>query len=109
MEKPSRTLFIRNIEYETEESTIRDLFAPYGDIKSIFNLISTRGMAFITFYNLRQAMEAKSGLQDRRVGARFVRISLKLSSRYTVGRSLFASQRRNPSKSQGRSGQEQRK
>eukprot|EP01126_Amoeba_proteus_P010298 TRINITY_DN14007_c0_g1_i2.p2 TRINITY_DN14007_c0_g1~~TRINITY_DN14007_c0_g1_i2.p2 ORF type:complete len:103 (+),score=19.28 TRINITY_DN14007_c0_g1_i2:77-385(+) len=83
MEKPSRTLFIRNIEYETEESTIRDLFAPYGDIKSIFNLISTRGMAFITFYNLRQAMEAKSGLQDRRVGARFLDVHYSLPKEET--------------------------
>jgi RNA recognition motif-containing protein len=48
-EKASRTLFIRNVSYGTPEKEVVDLFAKYGEIKRVFNLILKRGMAFITF------------------------------------------------------------
>src|SRR4051794_27607760 len=43
-EKPSRTLFVRNIPYVTDEQEIRNLFEVFGDIKLIFNLIAKRGI-----------------------------------------------------------------
>jgi hypothetical protein len=48
-EKPSRTLFVRNISYDTREEDLRQLFEQYGPVRKIFNLIRKRGMAFVTF------------------------------------------------------------
>ena len=48
-ERPSRTLFIRNITYNTTESYLQELFGRFGDVKKIFSLVETRGMAFITY------------------------------------------------------------
>jgi len=39
-----------------------------------FNLISNRGMAFITYYDLREAEKAKNGLQDAEVEGRSIDI-----------------------------------
>eukprot|EP00842_Homolaphlyctis_polyrhiza_P000173 jgi/Hompol1/1156/HPOL_001332-RA len=44
-----RTLFVRNLPYKATDEDIRGLFGPYGEIKSLFSIISTRGLAFITF------------------------------------------------------------
>ncbi|KAI9209817.1 uncharacterized protein BJ171DRAFT_7979 [Polychytrium aggregatum] len=63
-EHPCRTLFVRNIAYDTKGKEITDLFKGYGEIKSVFDLISSRGMIFITFYDLRDSERAKGELQD---------------------------------------------
>jgi len=64
-ERPCRTLFIRNIkascvhlsgclrltwvQYETPSEDVRALFEEHGEIKTFFDLISTRGMVFVTY------------------------------------------------------------
>ena len=48
-ERPCRVLFVRNINYDANEAQIRNIFGKYGEIKSIFDLIQKRGMAFVTF------------------------------------------------------------
>lgn len=62
-EQQSRTLFVRNVSYNTSERTLMDLFKKYGEVKRVFNLIDKRGMAFITYYDIRDAQEAKRDLQ----------------------------------------------
>lgn len=51
-ERPSRTLFVRNINYSVSESTIREMFEQYGEIKRFFNLIEKRGMCFVTYVSI---------------------------------------------------------
>ncbi|KAG0037161.1 hypothetical protein BGZ82_003042 [Podila clonocystis] len=67
MERPNRTLFVRNIDkFGINEYDIRQLYKPYGDIRNICNLIETRGIIFIAFYDIRAAEYAKKethGLQ----------------------------------------------
>jgi RNA recognition motif-containing protein len=48
-EKPCRTLFIRNIKYETNSDDVRRKFEEHGDVKTFFDLISNRGMVFVTY------------------------------------------------------------
>jgi len=48
-ERPCRTLFIRNIKYETNSDDVRAQFEEHGEIKTFFDLISTRGMVFVTY------------------------------------------------------------
>ncbi|KAI8368872.1 hypothetical protein EDC96DRAFT_441073, partial [Choanephora cucurbitarum] len=75
-EKPCRTLFVRNVQYTIPESEIRSLFAEYGEIKDVFNLIENRGMIFVTFYDVRAAEEAKHAMQgtylsDRKIDVHY--------------------------------------
>ncbi|QRV94801.1 RNA recognition motif protein [Ceratobasidium sp. AG-Ba] len=51
-ERPCRTLFIRNIKYETDSDSVRRQFEEFGEIKTFFDLISTRGMVFVTYVSL---------------------------------------------------------
>jgi len=37
------------IQYETNSTEVRRMFEDFGDIKTFFDLISTRGMVFVTF------------------------------------------------------------
>lgn len=77
-EKPTRTLFVRNISYDYSPDEIEQMFAKYGQIKKFFNLISKRGMAFITYYDLRHADKAKRELQDMKVNGRSIDIHYSL-------------------------------
>ncbi|KAG0343877.1 hypothetical protein BG004_004922, partial [Podila humilis] len=59
-ERPNRTLFVRNIEnIDISEQDMRDLYSPYGDIRDVCNLIDSRGIMFISFYDIRAAEYAK--------------------------------------------------
>jgi hypothetical protein len=69
-EYPCRTLFIRNINYETPEPYLRELFEKYGEIKRFFSLLEKRGMLFVTYYDLRDSERAKKDLQNADVYGR---------------------------------------
>ncbi|KAJ3027851.1 hypothetical protein HDV00_010798 [Rhizophlyctis rosea] len=77
-EKESRTLFIRNIHYDTTEGEIRHVFGRYGDIKSIFDLINRRGMVFLTYWDLRSAERALNELKGFEFRGRTVNIHYSL-------------------------------
>ncbi|KAG1446473.1 hypothetical protein G6F56_009559 [Rhizopus delemar] len=62
-ERPCRTLFVRNIQYNITEKEVRAMFKRFGEIKDIFNLIDKRGMVFITFYDVRCSENAKNEMQ----------------------------------------------
>jgi RNA recognition motif-containing protein len=61
-DKPTRTLFIRNISYDTSERSVVDLFSKYGEINRVFNLIPKRGMAFVTYVRNMWKHEAAHSL-----------------------------------------------
>jgi len=69
-ERPCRTLFIRNIKYETNSDDVRHQFEEHGEIKTFFDLISTRGMVFVTYYDLRAAERARERLQGSEISGR---------------------------------------
>jgi RNA recognition motif-containing protein len=77
-ERPSRTLFIRNVNYGVSEEILREMFEPYGEIKRFFNLIEKRGMAFVTYYDSRSAEKAKREVQGRKVEGRTIDIHYAL-------------------------------
>jgi len=51
-EKPCRTLFVRNINYDADPEEVREKFEKFGEIKELFTKIDGRGMAFVTFVSL---------------------------------------------------------
>ncbi|EIM88137.1 uncharacterized protein STEHIDRAFT_130101 [Stereum hirsutum FP-91666 SS1] len=77
-ERPCRTLFIRNIKYETNSDEVRRQFEEHGQIKTFFDLIANRGMVFVTFYDLRAAERARERLQGSEISGRPIDVHYSL-------------------------------
>lgn len=77
-ERPCRTLFVRNVKYETNPMEVREKFDQMGEIKTFFDLIANRGMVFITYYDVRAATMAKEQLQGSEVSGRPIDVHYSL-------------------------------
>jgi len=61
----SRTLFVRNISSNTEDSELIDLFGAYGDIRDMYSACKYRGFVMISFFDERSATCAMEYLQGK--------------------------------------------
>ncbi|KAF7834033.1 protein MEI2-like 1 isoform X1 [Senna tora] len=77
-EQPSRTLFVRNINSNVEDSELKALFEQYGDIRTIYTACKHRGFVMISYYDLRAAQNAMQALQNRSLRSR------KLDIHYSI-------------------------
>ncbi|XP_047315288.1 protein MEI2-like 2 [Impatiens glandulifera] len=64
-EHPSRTLFVRNINSNIDDSEIRSLFEQYGDIRTLYTACKHRGFVMISYYDIRDARNAMRSLQGK--------------------------------------------
>ncbi|PRQ39776.1 putative RNA recognition motif 2, nucleotide-binding alpha-beta plait domain-containing protein [Rosa chinensis] len=64
-EHPSRTLFVRNINSNIEDSELRTLFEQYGDIRTLYTACKHRGFVMISYYDIRAASNAMKALQNK--------------------------------------------
>ncbi|KAL3522628.1 hypothetical protein ACH5RR_015462 [Cinchona calisaya] len=64
-EHPSRTLFVRNINSNVEDSELRSLFEQYGDIRTLYTACKNRGFVMISYYDIRAARTAMRALQNK--------------------------------------------
>ncbi|KAL7129164.1 hypothetical protein ABFS83_13G045600 [Erythranthe nasuta] len=64
-EHPSRTLFVRNINSNVEDSELKSLFEEYGDIRTLYTACKHRGFVMISYYDIRAARTAMRGLQNK--------------------------------------------
>ncbi|KAK4776286.1 hypothetical protein SAY86_004974 [Trapa natans] len=64
-EHPSRTLFVRNINSNVEDSELRSLFEQYGDIRTLYTACKHRGFVMISYYDIRDARTAMRSLQNK--------------------------------------------
>ncbi|KAJ8567943.1 hypothetical protein K7X08_020665 [Anisodus acutangulus] len=64
-EHPSRTLFVRNINSNVEDSELRSLFEQYGDIRTLYTACKHRGFVMISYYDIRAARTAMRVLQHK--------------------------------------------
>ncbi|KAI4325173.1 hypothetical protein MLD38_030592 [Melastoma candidum] len=64
-EHPSRTLFVRNINSNVEDSELRLLFEQYGDIRTLYTACKHRGFVMISYYDIRDARTAMRALQNK--------------------------------------------
>ncbi|XP_020110261.1 protein MEI2-like 4 isoform X2 [Ananas comosus] len=63
-EHPSRTLFVRNINSNVEDTELRALFEQYGDIRTLYTACKHRGFVMISYYDIRSARNAMKALQN---------------------------------------------
>ncbi|GAB4831561.1 hypothetical protein Ancab_005573 [Ancistrocladus abbreviatus] len=64
-EHPSRTLFVRNINSNVEDSELRSLFEQYGNIRTLYTACKHRGFVMISYYDIRDARAAMRALQNK--------------------------------------------
>jgi RNA recognition motif-containing protein len=69
-EHPSRTLFVRNINSNVEESELQALFEQYGDIRTLYTACKHRGFVMISYYDIRAARSAMRALQNKPIRRR---------------------------------------
>ncbi|XP_031387567.1 protein MEI2-like 4 isoform X1 [Punica granatum] len=67
---PSRTLFVRNIISDTEDSELRTLFEQYGDVCRLYTACKHRGFIVVSYYDIRAARKAMEYLQNRLIMGR---------------------------------------
>ncbi|KAG6851351.1 hypothetical protein H0H93_005749 [Arthromyces matolae] len=65
-------------QYETNSDDVRALFEEHGEIKTFFDLISTRGMVFVTYFDLRAAERARDRLQGSEISGRPIDVHYSL-------------------------------
>ncbi|KAL5188685.1 Protein MEI2-like 4 [Glycine soja] len=78
VEQPSRTLFVRNINSNVDDSELKALFEQYGDIRTIYTASKHRGFVMISYQDLRAAQNAMQELQNRPLRSR------KLDIHYSI-------------------------
>ncbi|KAL9229226.1 hypothetical protein vseg_004714 [Gypsophila vaccaria] len=64
-EHPSRTLFVRNINSNVDDSELITLFQQYGDIRTLYTACKHRGFVMISYYDIRDARAAMRALQNK--------------------------------------------
>ncbi|MBA0791725.1 hypothetical protein Gohar_016290 [Gossypium harknessii] len=84
-EHPSRTLFVRNINSNVEDSELKAVFELYGEIRALDSACKHRGFVMISYFDIRAAQKAIEALQDRPLRSRKLDIHYsipKLESKY---------------------------
>ena len=75
-----KNIFIGNLDFAATESSIRELFAPYGNIERV-NLVTdrdtgrSRGFAFVEMTEAAEADRAIAGLNGREVDGRSLNVN----------------------------------
>ncbi|KAF4385982.1 hypothetical protein G4B88_031117 [Cannabis sativa] len=64
-EHPSRTLFVRNINSNVEDSELKALFEQFGGIRTLYTACKHRGFVMISYYDIRDARTAMRALQNK--------------------------------------------
>ncbi|CAH9112773.1 unnamed protein product [Cuscuta europaea] len=64
-EYPSRTLLIRNLNSNIEDSELQSLFEQYGDIRSLSTACKHRGFVVVSYYDIRSSLNAMKALQNK--------------------------------------------
>lgn len=81
-EHPSRTLFVRNISNNIEDSELQSLFEQYGDIHTLYTACKHRGVVMIAYYDIRAARNAMKVLQNKPVRNRNLDIHYSIPKDY---------------------------
>lgn len=64
-EHPSRTLLLRDINSNIEDSELKALFEQYGDVRTLYTACKHRGFVMISYYDIRAARNAMKSLQNK--------------------------------------------
>jgi RNA recognition motif-containing protein len=74
-----KSLFVGNMSFQTTESELRDLFAPFGQVTRVHMAMDretgrARGFAFVEMPNDEEAAKAMTGLDGKELGGRNLKV-----------------------------------
>lgn len=64
-ERPSRTLFVRNINSNIEDFELRRHFEKFGDIHTLYTACKSRGFVMVSYFDIRSARNAMKALHNK--------------------------------------------
>ncbi|KAJ6821141.1 protein MEI2-like 4 isoform X1 [Iris pallida] len=67
-EHPTRTLLVRNINGNVQDTDLRGLFEQYGDIQALYTAYKHRGFIMISYCDIRAAENAARALHNKPFG-----------------------------------------
>jgi cold-inducible RNA-binding protein len=75
-----KSLFVGNMSFQTSESELRELFAPFGQVTRIHMAMDretgrARGFAFVEMPNDAEASAAMTALDGKEVGGRNLKVN----------------------------------
>jgi RNA recognition motif-containing protein len=75
-----RKLYVGNLPYETGETELQDLFAPFGQVESVRVMRDmatgrARGFAFVEMTTEEEAQAAVTGLNEKQLGGRSLTVN----------------------------------
>ncbi|KAF5091330.1 RNA-binding protein [Methanospirillum sp. J.3.6.1-F.2.7.3] len=68
-----KRLYVGNLPYSTNETQIRELFAPFGTVDNV-KLIEQKGFGFVEMSTSEEAQNAMDSLNQTEFGGRTLRI-----------------------------------
>jgi RNA recognition motif-containing protein len=66
-------LYVGNLNYQTDEEQLRELFSQYGTVSSV-NIIEGKGFGFVEMETVEAAEKAKEALNGTQVDERTIRV-----------------------------------
>lgn len=75
-----KSLFVGNMSFQTSESELRELFAPFGQVTRVHMAMDretgrARGFAFVEMPNDAEAAQAMAALDGKEVGGRNLKVN----------------------------------
>jgi cold-inducible RNA-binding protein len=75
-----KSLFVGNLNFQTTEAEIRDVFAPFGQVSRVHMAMDretgrARGFAFVEMPNDQEAAQAIAGLDGKDLGGRNLKVN----------------------------------
>ena len=75
-----KSLFVGNVSFQTSESELRELFAPFGQVTRVHLAMDretgrARGFAFVEMPNDAEATQAMAALDGKEVGGRNLKVN----------------------------------
>jgi len=94
-----KSLFVGNMSFQTTESELRELFAPFGQVTRVHMAMDretgrARGFAFIEMPNDAEAAAAMTALDGKEVGGRNLKVNEARAADATVFRMKITVSRR---------------
>ena len=79
---PIHTAFFSNIQYNVSAETFIEFAKKYGEIMNMYNLIPKKGLAFVTYYNIKDAKNAVDKANNQMLEGRQVKTNYAKKSSY---------------------------
>jgi len=75
-----KSLFVGNMNFQTTEADLREIFAPFGQVSRVHMAMDretgrARGFAFVEMPNDDEAAKAMAGLDGKEVGGRNLKVN----------------------------------